>query len=224
MDNIKKHFKQVKDSKTFSKIIKTFNLKNKKVLDLGCGNGEYLINFGGNSLGVTTTKPEVDYGRKNNLNIVYGNAELINKMDLNEKFDVIWANNLFEHILSPHAFLIKLKTISNDKTTLILGVPVIPKIIFLLNLKKFKGSLASNHINFFTKKSLELTVERAGWKIKGTKSFVFGNKFLDKIFTLFFSPHIYIIAKNDIDFKYPVKKIKEWESDLYYKNLLNITK
>ena len=224
MNNIQKHFNKVKKSKTFNRILKKFNLKNRKVLDIGCGNGDFLSCFGEKSLGITTTQSEVDFGIKNNLNIILGNAELIDQLNINKNFDVIWANNLFEHILSPHAFLIKLKKISDKNSILILGVPVIPKFNFLLKLKKFRGSLASNHINFFDKESLKLTVERAGWEVKEIKSFVFGSKFLDKIFTIFFSPHIYIIAKNNTNFKYPIKKIKEWEDDLHYKNLLDITR
>ncbi len=213
----------MKKSKTFNKISNNFDLKNKKVLDIGCGEGDFLINFGGGSLGITTTQDEVDFGKENNRNIILGNAELIDQLSIDNNFEVIWANNLFEHILSPHSFLIKLKKISKTNTILILGVPVIPKLNFLLNINKFRGSLASNHISFFDKKSLELTVERAGWKIKEVRSFVFGISFLDKIFTLIFSPHIYIIAENISDFRYPEKKIKEWEGENYYRELINIT-
>ncbi|MFC1775245.1 class I SAM-dependent methyltransferase [Patescibacteria group bacterium] len=220
---IKKHFKKVKKSKTFNRILDDFDLENKKILDIGCGNGDFLVHFGKGSLGITSTASEVEYGKENNIKIILGNAELINDIKIDDNFEVIWANNLFEHILSPHSFLIKLKTVSKKETALILGVPVIPKLNFLLKLNKFRGSLASNHISFFTKKSLELTVERAGWKIEDTRSFVFGIRFLDKIFTSIFSPHVYIIAKNIHDFTYPEKKLKEWVGDEHYKNLINIT-
>jgi len=32
------------------------------------------------------------------------------------------------------------------------------------------------------------------------------------------------VAKNVVDFNYPVKKINEWKDDDYYKNLLNVVK
>jgi 2-polyprenyl-3-methyl-5-hydroxy-6-metoxy-1,4-benzoquinol methylase len=210
------------ESKTFEKIVNKFNLKNKKVLDIGCGEGDFMFSFGRGSVGVTTTQAEVEKGLEKKLNIVFGNAELVDELNLSKDFEVIWANNFFEHILSPHFFLIRLKRLSKEKSILILGVPVVPKFNFLLNIDKFRGALASNHINFFDKKTLELTVKRAGWKIKEARSFVFNNVFLDKIFSLFFSPHIYIVSENDVNFKYPEKKIKEWEGDSYYKNLLNL--
>ncbi|MEA2112503.1 MAG: methyltransferase domain-containing protein [Patescibacteria group bacterium] len=221
---VQESLNKVKKSKTFNRILNSFDLSNKKLLDIGCGNGDFLDNFGEKSLGITTTQEEVDFGKENNRNIVLGNAELIDQLNIDSDFEIVWANNLFEHLLSPHSFLIKLKKIAKKDTTLILGVPIIPKFNFLLSLNKFRGSLASNHINFFTKKSLELTVERAGWEIKEIKSFVFGSKLLDKIFTSVFSPHIYIVAENISDFKYPEKKLKEWEGDSYYHDLINITK
>ena len=191
------------------------------MLDLGCGSGEYLARFGAGSLGVTTTMAEVDYAKEHGLNVRHGNAELIDAMNLGDNYNVIWANNLFEHILSPHAFLINLKKISTEKTLLILGVPIIPKIVFLLRLNKFRCSLASNHINFFTKESLELTIERAGWRIKNIRPFVSKAPLLDKLFN-FIAPHIYIIAQNDLSFRYPEKKIKEWGNEEYYQDLLKI--
>ena len=165
----RQNFNGSEKSKTFNRIFNNFDLGNKKVLDIGCGNGDFLSFFGKGSLGITTTQEEVNFGRENNLSIILGNAELIDQLNIKKSFSVIWANNLFEHLLSPHSFLIKLKKMAGSDTTLILGVPVVPKLNFLLNINKFRGSLASNHINFFTKKTLQLTVERSGWKIKEVK-------------------------------------------------------
>jgi len=178
--------------------------------------------FGRNSLGVTTTLEEVDYGKKNDLHIVYGNVEKISELNLASDFEYIWANNLFEHLLSPHAFLVRLKTVSSESTHIILGVPVIPKITSLIKWKYFRGVMASNHINFFTHTSLGLTVERAGWNVACVRPFIFKNYFLDSLARPF-APHVYVVAKNDSHFKYPPKKIKEWVEDPHYKELLIIT-
>jgi len=61
-------------------------------------------------------------------------------------------------------------------------------------------------------------------KVKKSKIFnrVLRELKLNKIFTSFFSPHIYLVAENAADFRYPDKKIKEWEGDDYYKELINI--
>jgi len=218
---IEDRFKLVKKSKTFARILNEFQLQDKKVFDIGCGYGEHLVNFGQGSLGITITQEEINYGKKNNLRIIHGNAEQLEALELNENFDAIWANNFFEHILSPHHFLIKLKKFSQKNTILILGVPILPKITKLLCLQKFCGALAVAHVNFFTRKTLVLTVERAGWTVLDARPFKLTLPLLDRIFASF-APHIYIIAKNNSDFQYHEKKCKEWENDEMYKNLLEI--
>lgn len=219
---IQDRFEKVAISKTFKNIMETFNLREKKVLDLGCGYGEYLKLFGKGSVGITTTDEEVSFGKLNNLDIRFGNVEKIEALNLETNFDTIWANNLFEHLLSPHAFLIKFKTISHADSRIIIGVPVVPKIVSLINLKFFRGVLASNHINFFTHSTLKLTIERAGWNVQEVRPFFLKNNFLDNILRPF-APHIYVIAKNNISFKYPPKKLKEWITDDMYEPLLKIT-
>lgn len=211
-------FKPVSGSRVFNRILTAFDLRTKKVLDLGCAYGEHLVHFGAGSLGVTTTLDEVEYGTQNGLNIEYGNVESLN---LSEDFSVIWANNLFEHLLSPHSFLMRLKRCARPETVLILGVPVIPSITPLLRLKKFRGSLAVAHINFFTRESLRLTVERAGWRVKEIRPFQFGNSWIDSMFG-FLSPHLYVVAENNAEFAYHEKKLKEWKDDTHYVEVLSL--
>ena len=86
----------------------------------------------------------------------------------------------------------------------------------------FRGTLASNHINFFTRESLTLTVERAGWKIIEARPFVTSIVWLDT-FLGFISPHIYVVAANNVSFRYPEKKYKEWHNEADYKEFFTIT-
>ena len=214
-------FEPVRTSRTFNRILDTFSLRDKKVLDLGCGYGEYLVNFGEGSLGVTTTVEEVVYGKERSLRIMRGNAELLEELDLNEQFDGVWANNLFEHLLAPHSFLVTLKTLAKDKSLLVLGVPVVPKFEWLMQIRRFRGALAIPHINFFTRETLKLTVERSGWMVKEVRSFKFQNAFLDRLYG-FIAPHMYVVAYNDAHFMYPEKKLLEWKNEPHYQKLLRI--
>ncbi len=223
MDEKEALFKKIDGSTTFRNICDTFGLREKKVLDIGSGFGHYLRHFGRGSIGVTTSLLEVDFGKKNNLDIVFGNAEFLEEKNFDATFDAFWANNLFEHLLSPHAFLMNLKKLAKDDAVVILGVPVVPIFPWLLNLKWWRGPLASNHVNFFNNTTLRLTTQYAGWDLLAVRPFIFKNKFLD-ILIRPFAPHIYVVAKNKVDFKYPLKKIHEWESDKHYKDLLSITK
>lgn len=102
--DIEKRFASVDSSATFNRILDVLEFRSKKVLDLGCGWGEYLVKFGGSSVGITSTTKEVEYGKIRNIKILKGNVELIDELGIKERFEGIWANNLFEHLLSPHAF------------------------------------------------------------------------------------------------------------------------
>lgn len=223
MENeIEKRFKMVKSSSTFKRIADEYRTESKKVLDMGCGHGEYMQRFAKNSVGITTTKSEVAYGLAHGIDIRFGNVELLqHTLPLQKEFDMFWGNNLFEHLLSPHAFLVNLKQYAKDDAILILGVPMIPKIFNLTKLRKFRGSLASPHINFFTKESFRLTAERAGWEVLEIRSFFFKSKMLDKL-TSVFMPHLYLVAKNKASYTYPIKKVNEWEDDTHYASLLSI--
>lgn len=213
--------KDVGRSKTFERARTALTLKDKVVLDTGCGYGEYLTFFGRGSVGLTTTLHEVEYGQKEGIDIRQGNVEKLDELSFPQLFDAVWANNIFEHLLSPHAFLITLKPIVKKDGEVILGVPMVPMVPSLMQIKKFRGALASNHINFFSIHTLRLTIERAGWKVKEMRPFIFSNKFLD-ILVSPFAPHIYAVATNDGEFRYPPKKLKEWESDTHYERLLKI--
>lgn len=221
IESIEKRFIPVNSSKTFNRILDTLSLRNKKVLDLGCGYGEYLVKFNKESLGVTSTRAEVEYGKIKGIRIVSGNVEFIDELGIKESFEAIWANNLFEHLLSPHAFLVKLKTVAQPQTILILGVPVVPRIATIMHLARFRGALAGAHVNFFTRETLRLSVERAGWNVLTVRSFYFSNKILDWIFS-FFAPHLYIVAQNNTAFRYPDKKLGEWEDEPHYSKLISI--
>lgn len=217
-----RRFAPVANSRIFNRILATLRLSERRVLDLGCGFGEYLVKFGEGSIGITTTPEEVEYGKRKGISIQAGNVELIDKLSLPREFDAVWANNLFEHLLSPHAFLIKLKTVAKPDSVLILGVPIIPRIASLMRLRKFRGALAIAHVNFFTRESLRLTVECAGWRVDAVRPFLFSNLYLDNL-AGFLMPHVYVVARNDADFRYGDKKLKEWKNDPHYKEILDIT-
>lgn len=216
---IEKRFENISKSKTFQNIVGIFNLDKKSVLDIGCSFGEFVAHFGKKSVGITIKKDEVIYGKDRGLDIRYGNIES-DDFVLEEKYDVIFASNLFEHLYSPHSFLCKIKKYLKPNGILILGVPCIPKFVSLLHIKKFRGSLADSHINFFTRDTLVKTVERGGWKLITTRSFRFVSKIFDQLFDTIY-PVFYVVAIPDPNFKYSEKRMKELIGyiDIYKYNL-----
>ena len=197
---IEKRFENTSRSKTFRNIVKIFDLDKRRVLDIGCTYGEFLAHFGKESTGITIVQDEVTYGKGKGLDIRYGNIES-DSFVLEEKYDAIFANNLLEHLYSPHTFLCTVKKYIKPGGILILGVPCIPKIVSLLYMNKFRGSLAVSHINFYTRDTLIKTVEMGGWKIITTRGFHFANKIVDHLLDPIY-PHFYVIATPDLAFKY----------------------
>ncbi|HUD04021.1 MAG TPA: methyltransferase domain-containing protein, partial [Candidatus Paceibacterota bacterium] len=109
-DNIQFRFDAVAKSKTFRNIVRRFSLDKKAVFDVGCTHGEFLKHFGSGSVGLTIIPEEAEYGKKIGLDIRAGNIEdqAIAKQ-FEGLFDVIFANNIFEHMQSPHLFLERMK-------------------------------------------------------------------------------------------------------------------
>lgn len=204
---LEQRFAAVSRSQTFGNIIQTLGLDKKAVLDIGCSYGEFLAHFGKGSVGVSIAEAEVAYGKTKDLDIRYGNIES-QDFTLTEQFDAIFANNIFEHLYSPHEFLIKVKRYLKPDGILILGVPCVPRIVALMRIRKFRGALATQHINFFTRDTLRLTAERAGWNVQMVRGFHFALPFIDHLLDMIY-PHFYVVAKADPDFSYSDKRLRE---------------
>jgi len=209
--NTQLRFDAVARSKTFRNIINLFSLDKKAVLDVGCTSGEFLKHFGQSSVGLTIIQDEADYGKSIGLDIRAGNVEDQKFVGQFEgAFDVVFANNIFEHMQSPHLFLERMKKCLKPDGLLILGVPCIPTIYPLMKFKKFRGALASLHINFFTRGTLIKTVEYGGWDIIETRGFHFANSLVDSLLNPIY-PHFYVVAKPKKDFKIAPKRLRELE-------------
>lgn len=204
-ENKRDLFEQIRHSRTFSNIVEKFKLDEKSVLDIGCSEGHYLQCFGEGSVGVTIIEEHVKEAKKRNMHVVLKNIENP-KFSMNKKFDIVWANNIFEHMNSPHLFLTKMREQLIQDGILILGVPIIPYFSKLTRLKKFRGAYAVSHVNFFTRKTLIETVRSGGWDVKEARLFYMKNSFLDSLFNLI-APHMYIIATPNPNFKYPKKRL-----------------
>lgn len=191
--SIKKRYQNTAKSGTFKNLISVFKLDKKAVFDIGCLYGEFLTHFGGGSVGLTLEDSAVAYGDKKGIDIRKGDIES-NQFNLTEKFDVVFANNLIEHLDSPHKFLLKVRKYLKPNGILIVGVPCIPKIASLIHIKKFRGAIARTHVNFFTKETIQKTVERAGFEVVETRGFRLKNKFVDFLFNPIY-PHYYVIAR-----------------------------
>lgn len=200
------HYTTLMSSHSFRNLVKRYSLDTRKVLDVGCSEGHFLQHFGPGSMGVTIIEEHAQAARDRGLNVVLKNAE-DPEFSLGTTFDVVWANNLFEHLHAPHLFLMRMREQLTEDGTLILGVPVIPTISWLTRFKKFRGSFAVSHINFFTRRTLIETVRAAGWQVQEARLFFSKNMLIDWFLNLI-APHIYVVATPKKGFAYAEKRLR----------------
>lgn len=205
-DVIEARFTNAARSKTLRTLITTYGLDSRAVLDVGCCYGEHVALFGPRSTGLSINPAEVEYGKNRGLDIRKGNAD--EALPTDGGFDVVYSNNLLEHLYSPHQFLYRVRNLLPENGLLVLGVPVIPLMNALMRLKKFRGALADAHINFYTQTTLQKTVERAGWHVETVRGFHFRNPIIDRLMRPWY-PHLYIIARPKPGFSYSAKRLKE---------------
>ena len=134
--------------------------KTQKILDYGCGAGQFvkeLIENGfENARGYDLYLPE-------NIEI-NGEVYLSNNLSnlKNNSWDIITLNHVFEHVPDPIELLKDLKKIMAPGGKLLLRFPVIDSFAFEKYRENWVQFDAPRHVNLFTRKSIQLVVQKAG--------------------------------------------------------------
>jgi 2-polyprenyl-3-methyl-5-hydroxy-6-metoxy-1,4-benzoquinol methylase len=150
-------------------------LKNKKILDFGCGWGNFLkrIIKAKSLTGIELRKECIDYIQKNIKKIYILN----NLNSLNEKYDIITMFHVLEHIPYQIETLKKLKNKLSKNGKIIIEVPCAND--FLLSIKEFKQfTFWSEHLILHTENSLKTILKASGFKkikIKHYQRYNFSN-------------------------------------------------
>lgn len=101
--------------------------KNKKVLEIGCGIGTAAINFarnGADYTGIELSEQSLQLTKKRfevyNLdgNFYYGNAENLNNILQNQKFDLIYSFGVIHHTPNPHKIIEQIKPYMHSNSIL----------------------------------------------------------------------------------------------------------
>ncbi len=127
-------------------------------------------------------------------------------------FQYVWCSDVFEHVLSPHEFLLNLRRTLKPGGLLFLGVPLV-NLLGRPGTKRnspfnyFRGYLSQDHVNFFTFASLRHTVEFAGFKLVDWYSpFLLGMRRPPRIGI---EPVTVMVLRPIPDFQYGTKAAKE---------------
>lgn len=198
----------------------SFGFSNMKVLDIGSSYGQSLFHWGKNSVGIDSYSECVEFTTA----IGYQSFTVNIEDDIPEigKYQAVFTNNLFEHVLSPHLFLARLYNLLEDDGVLAIGYPVIPEGIarFLWQKAGIKGYSAPEHINFFDSQTAEYTLQRAGFQTydRFAPRLYLVNKFLSK---LLYSRwiHNFSICRKIPGFKYPKERTADCDPSIYRKDL-----
>ena len=140
------------------------NLKNKDILDFGCGWGGFLRNIKNYK---SLSGVEL---RKECVNFIKNNIKKINISDninsFNKKFDIITMFHVLEHIPYQTETLKVLKSKLKNKGKIIIEVPHAEDFLILQEeLKEFKNfTFWSEHLILHTYKSLKFILMKAGFK------------------------------------------------------------
>jgi SAM-dependent methyltransferase len=198
--------------RAFLQIVDRHRLGQKRVVDVGCGYGHYLIHFGPGSIGLDANETSERLARSIGLEVVDCNVE----DDLpipGESFQAVWCANLIEHMVAPHLLLNRLHRALTPDGLLVAKVPVIPPWPVRAGVSMLGRPLgyeASEHINAYTPDTFVFTIERAGFRVVETVSLAFGNSFLQAVtapFTRHLGASITVVARKDPSFVYPEKRL-----------------
>jgi SAM-dependent methyltransferase len=141
--------------------------KKGRLLDIGCGSGEFLHqlkNFGWEVFGVEISQQSADMGNKRGLNIFCGE---LGGADFPENyFDVVVLSQTLEHVYSPGAYLEKIHRLLKEGGLLIIGVPNIGCLEIQIFGRNCHALDVPRHLHFFSISSLRNYLEKYGFEVE----------------------------------------------------------
>lgn len=148
-----------------------------KLLDVGCGEGHILKFF--HEAGWTVEGIDYSSAGLESINPAYGKFlstgdiyELLNNRSKEARhYDVIWLQNVLEHVLEPVELLKFLKGLLTDDGVLVITVPndesAYQKELYEKNYVTNEYWIAApDHISYFNHESLKKIVEATGWQLQ----------------------------------------------------------
>ena len=150
--------------KQFSSFVDRFNLKEKKVIEIGCGRGEYLelmSKFVTQCYGIEHSTKSVDIATKKGLNVFQGYLEDEHYIIDNSPYDAFFIINFLEHIPNLNSFL---EAIYNNLSNSAVGLIEVPNFDMTIKNNLFSDFI-SDHLYYFTKETLRRVLELNGFEI-----------------------------------------------------------
>lgn len=135
--------------------------QNKKVLDVGCGQGDYLQYFGKDSLGLDLSINNLEAAKNRGLRVKSFDFNKTNSLD--ESFDIVFASHILEHVENPINFLKFCNNHLNKDGKLILSIP---NEISLIHMKYPYFTYDGNHLYSFTVTNIKELLKATDFKLE----------------------------------------------------------
>lgn len=139
------------------------NRKPGKLLDIGCGNGEFLRfadKAGWRVTGVDFDESAVAEAKLGDFDVRLGGIEVIGG---EEKFDFISLSHVIEHVYNPEELIHTCYSLLNEGGTLWLETPNIDSVGYALYKSNWRGLEPPRHIMIFNQKSLTDMLLKSGF-------------------------------------------------------------
>lgn len=131
----------------------------KKIIDLGCGQGEHLKYFGPESIGFDISPKNIKVAIKNGLKVKLSNMN--QPPLLEEKYDVVFSSHLIEHLENPVTFLRYSRKQIKKNGFLVISLPNEHSVI---HLKYPYFTYDGNHLYSISLRNLRELLEYVGYE------------------------------------------------------------
>lgn len=148
----------------YKDFIHFFDLENKKIIEIGCGRGDFLQFLNGfpvDFYGIENNKNLADEARKKGLKVIDGFADNTLSSLAEGPFDAFLSFNFLEHQPNPNSML---KAIYDNLTPEGCGIITVPSLEYILENNGYY-ELIRDHIAYYTFETLELLCNNNGFKV-----------------------------------------------------------
>jgi len=152
----------------FKKFSEDFNLNGKKILEVGCGNGENLevlqdLQFDAYGVEFSSTAVENCLAKGLKVEELFVTSESTLK---HAPFDAFYSFNVLEHLPDPKGWL---KTIHDSLAENAFGIIEVPN-FELIESNSLITEFMTDHLVYFTEETLKRILEISGFKVLGIKT------------------------------------------------------
>ena len=184
--------------KVFENNSKFFQLSKGKILDIGCGNGQFL-NYrkkeGWNTFGIDLSPAAIEKTQKLGIQALCTSLE--NAHFPNESFDFITLNHVLEHLYDPILCLKECNRILKYNGKILITVPNFDSVDLHLFKQYWDGLDCPRHLYHFTPKKLQELLEKTGFVIKEIDYYPLSTIFVNSI-DIYFNKRFSFFVKNPI--------------------------